>query len=158
MTETTLGFWFLGGLIIIVIDCLFLTNLIPRGPKSPPAPSNAVCLIDPFWAIYLAQLIEHPILRIPNSLFTFGVFFPDKSFRLISKYTKNDNITRYIKKKRKNTLQHLKLGILKFGIRKIGCSMSWTRWYIHKKLSRSTSLKGLNFWCTHDSKRVDHRS
>ena len=32
--------------------------------------------------------------------------------------------------KDKNTLQHLKLGKLKFGIRKIGCSMSWTR-YIH---------------------------
>ena len=31
-----------GGLIIIVIDCLFLTNLIPREPKVPSVPSNAV--------------------------------------------------------------------------------------------------------------------
>ena len=29
--------------------------------------------------------------------------------------------------KKKSTLQHLKLGKLKFGIRKIGCSMRWTR-------------------------------
>ena len=26
--------------------------------------------------------------------------------------------------------QHIKLGILKFGIHKIGCSMSWTRYYL----------------------------
>ena len=51
-------------------------------------------------------------------LFTSWVFFPDKSFKLISKYTQKANITRYIKKK--NTLQHLKLGKLKFGIPKIG--------------------------------------
>ena len=31
-------------------------------------------------------------------------------------------------KKRKNTLQHLKLGKLKCGIHKIGFSMSWTRY------------------------------
>ena len=75
--------------------------------------------------MYLVQLIEHPILRIPNILFV----FPDKSFKLISKYTQKMPIyvTRYIKK---TTLQHLKLGKLKFGLRKIGCSMSWTRYYI----------------------------
>ena len=33
-----------------------------------------------------------------------------------------------LKRKKKNTLQHFKLGKLKFGIRKIGCSMSWTRY------------------------------
>ena len=32
----------------------------------------------------------------------------------------------------KNTLQHLKLGKLKFGIRKIGCLMSWTRYWSRK--------------------------
>ena len=33
-----------GGIIIIVIDCLFwfLTTLIPRGPKAPQPPSNPV--------------------------------------------------------------------------------------------------------------------
>ena len=41
--------------------------------------------------------------------------------------SKNDNITLY-KHKNKNTLQHLKLGKFKFGIRKIGCSMNWTRY------------------------------
>ena len=33
-----------------------------------------------------------------------------------------------ILKRKKHTLQHLKLGILKFGIHKIGCSMSWMRY------------------------------
>ena len=37
--------------------------------------------------------------------------------------SKNANITCYTQKN-KNTLQHLKLGILKVGICKIGCSMS----------------------------------
>ena len=38
--------------------------------------------------LYLVQLIEHPILRIPNILFVyFWVLFPDKSFKLLSKYT-----------------------------------------------------------------------
>ena len=38
--------------------------------------------------LYLVQLIEHPILRIPNILFVYFLsIFPDKSFELISKYT-----------------------------------------------------------------------
>ena len=53
-------------------------------------------------------------------LFTFWVFFPDKSFRSISRYTQK---CPYLLKRKK---KHLKLGILKFGIHKIGCSMSWT--------------------------------
>ena len=41
-----------------------------------------------FGILYLVQLIEHPMLRIPNDLmFTFRVFFPDKSVKLMSKYT-----------------------------------------------------------------------
>ena len=54
-------------------------------------------------------------------LFTFWVFFPDKSFKLISKYTQKCQYNY-----KKNNLQHLRLEKLKFGIRKIGCSMSWT--------------------------------
>ena len=65
---------------------------------------------------YLVQLIEHPILRIPNILFVYILsIFPDRSFKLISKYAQ---------KCQYNTLQHLKLGKLKFWICKIGCSMS----------------------------------
>ena len=38
--------------------------------------------------VYLVQLIEHPILQIPNFLFVYFLsIFPDKSFKLISKYT-----------------------------------------------------------------------
>ena len=37
---------------------------------------------------YLVQLIEHPILRIPNILSVFFLsIFSDRSFKLISKYT-----------------------------------------------------------------------
>ena len=48
-----------------------------------PRFTNFVCLF------YLVQLIEYPILRIPSILgfFTFWEFFPDTSFKLISKYT-----------------------------------------------------------------------
>ena len=50
------------------------------------------------------------------------------------------NIIVILKRKKKNTLQHLKLGKLKFGIRKIGCSMSWTR-YMSRPLKTSSSWK-----------------
>ena len=61
-------------------------------------------------------------------LFSFWVFFPDKSFKLISKYTQKCQNNSLYQKEKKNTLEHLKLGKVKFGIRKIGCSMSWTRY------------------------------
>ena len=56
-------------------------------------------------------------------LFTYFVskYWQDKSFKLRPKYIKKCQYIHY------NTLQHL-LGKLKFGIRKIGCSMSWTRY------------------------------
>ena len=55
-------------------------------------------------------------------LFTFWVFFQDKSFKLIPKYTRNANITCYIKKEKKHfaTLQFLgnwNLGFVKLGVR-----------------------------------------
>ena len=72
----------------------------------------------------LVQLIEHPILRIPNILFgyLFEVFFQIEFLIYNQNSPKNANVTHYIKKE--TTLQYLKLGKLKFGIRKIGCSMS----------------------------------
>ena len=52
---------------------------------------------------------------------------------------KNDKISYQLQKgiawrvcNEKNTLQHLKLGKVKFGIGKIGCSMSWTRYKIRR--------------------------
>jgi hypothetical protein len=63
-------------------------------------------------------------------LFTFWVFFQDKSFKLISKYTQKCQY-KLLYQKEKTSLQHLKLGKLNFGIRKIGCSMSWTRYRIN---------------------------
>ena len=58
--------------------------LIPQnlggGAAVPPAPSLPTPL-------YIVQLIEHPILRIPNTLVVYFLsIFPDKSFKLISKY------------------------------------------------------------------------
>ena len=54
-------------------------------------------------------------------LFPFWVFFPDKSFKLISKYTQNSNIARYIKKKNTlcNTLNwgNWNSGFVKLGVR-----------------------------------------
>ena len=52
-------------------------------------------------------------------LFSFWVFFPDKSFKLISKYTQKHRYD-LLYEKEKNTLQQLKLGKLKFVIRKTG--------------------------------------
>ena len=77
---------------------------------------------------YLVQLMEHPILWIPKILLVcfLSIFFQVKVLDWYKNTPKNANITRYIKKK--NILHHLKLGKLKFGIRKIGCSMSWTRY------------------------------
>ena len=56
--------------------------------------------------VYLVQLIEHPILRIPNILFVYFLsIFPDKSFKL--RYTqKCANITRYNKKNK------IKIGLI----------------------------------------------
>ena len=61
-------------------------------------------------------------------MFTFWVFFPGKSFKLISKYTQKCQYSNSLYQKEKNTLQHLKLEKLKFGICRIGCSMCWTRY------------------------------
>ena len=74
-------------------------------------------------------------------LFTFWVFFSDKIFKLVS------NFSNYIQKWQHNSLYQkektlcntLKLGKLKFGIRKNGCSMSWTRCKFRKKLHTSSS-------------------
>ena len=55
-------------------------------------------------------------------LFTFWVFLQGKSFELISQYTQTCQYNS-LHWKDKNPLQQLK-----FGIHKIGCSMSWTRY------------------------------
>ena len=73
--------------------------------------------------LYLVQLIQPPILWILN------IFFVDFYFKSISKYTRKCQYN-LLYKKEKNTLQHLRLGKLKFGICKIGCSMSWMRYLI----------------------------
>ena len=57
----------------------------------------------------------------------FSKYWQDKSFKLRPKYIKKCQCNS-LHTKNKNTLQHLKLGKLKFGICKIGCSMSWTRY------------------------------
>ena len=50
--------------------------------------SRCILLTVGYLDIYLVQLIEHPILRIPNILFVYFLsIFPDKGFKLISKYT-----------------------------------------------------------------------
>ena len=67
--------------------------------------------------------------------FTFWVFFLDKSFKLISKYTQKCQLN-LLYEIEKFTLQYLKLGKLKYGIRKIGCSMRWTRYIFEKALNK----------------------
>ena len=54
----------------------------------------------------------------------FEYFFQIKVLNYYQNTPKNANITRYIKKKKEKKLQCLKLGKLKFGIRKIGHLMS----------------------------------
>ena len=72
-------------------------------------------------------------IRISNFcsefLFTYFIskYWQDKSFTLRPKYIKKCQYNS-LHKENKNTLQHLKLGKLKFGIGKIGCLMSWTRY------------------------------
>ena len=66
------------------------------------------------------QFYESQIFRF----FTFWVFFPDKSFKLILKYTQKCQYNS-LKKKKKHT--HT-LGKFKFGVHKIECSMNWTRY------------------------------
>ena len=65
-------------------------------------------------------------------LFTYFVskYWQDKSFELRPKYIKKCQYNSLHTQKNKNTLQHLKLGKLKFGIRKIGCLMSWMRYVL----------------------------
>ena len=91
---------------------------------------------DLFWKIMFSDRASYDISRFFSNisfsssdtqfyesrffcLFTFWVFFPDKSFKLISKYTQNCQYNSLYKKE-KITLQPLKLGKLKFEIRKIG--------------------------------------
>ena len=50
--------------------------------------------------------------------------------------------TKLVILKRKTTLQHLKLGKLKFRIRKSGCSMSWTTGQANFWICGKTSLEG----------------
>ena len=50
------------------------------------------------------------------------------------------------RKKKKNTMQHLKLGKLKFKIRKIGCSMSWTRYLSWLKWPNLHHIRSADFW------------
>ena len=53
--------------------------------------------------IYLVQLIDHPILRIPNIFFVyilFEYFFPIKVLNQYQYTPKNTDMTRYIKKKK----------------------------------------------------------
>ena len=70
---------------------------------------------------YLIQLIEHPIFRIPNILF---LILSIKVLNCNIKIHPKIQYNRLIILKRKNTLQHLRLGELKFGIRKLG--VWWT--------------------------------
>ena len=67
---------------------------------------------------------ESPIFS-NELLFTYFVskYWQDKSFELRPKYIKKCQYNS-LHAQKTNTLQHLKLGKLKFGIRKIGCSMS----------------------------------
>ena len=65
-------------------------------------------------------------------LFTFWGFFPDKSFKLMSKCTQKCQYNLLFQKE--NTLQHLKLEKLKSRIYKIGCLMSWTKYCLGKKI------------------------
>ena len=77
---------------------------------------------------------QFPQFKVLQSVF-FSFWYKNKQNQRIikkitqlkwPKYIKNANVTDH--SKNKNTLQHFKLGKLKFGIRKIGCSMSWTRY------------------------------
>ena len=64
-----------------------------------------------FWNLYLVQLIEHTILRIPNfCLFTFWGFFQNKSFNQYKNTPKNVNMTHYIKKKNHSLCNTLNWG------------------------------------------------
>ena len=84
---------------------------------------------NPFWTCTISfsslntQFYDSRIF----CLLTFWVFFSDKSLKFISKYTQKCKYNSLHKKEKKNTLQHLKLGI-----RKIGCLMSWAR-YCNRK-------------------------
>ena len=71
---------------------------------------------------YLVQLIDHPILWIPNVLFVyFLIIFSDKSFKLISNYTQKCQYNLYIKKEKPlcNTLNwgNWNSGFVKLGVR-----------------------------------------
>ena len=92
---------------------------------------TAVYRLRSTWKI--SKIISRLAHRTPNFMnpeyfvcLLFEYFFQIKVLNQYQNIPKIANITRYIKKK-KNTLQHLKSGKLKFGICKIGCSMSWTR-------------------------------
>ena len=64
-----------------------------------------------------------------SCLLTFWVFFPNKSFKLISKYTQKCQYKSLYQKEKK--MQHLKFGKLKFRIRKLG--VRWAEWDIKLK-------------------------
>jgi len=94
-----------------------------------------------FGVLHLVQLTSNTQFYESQifCLFTFRVFFLDETFKLISKYTKNANTTRYIKQTKKPLCNTLNWKKLKFGICKIGCWMSWTRSWL-----RVLSFKGIN--------------
>ena len=82
-----------------------------------------------FYLIHLIQTTNTNLEFLQQFLFTYFVskYWQDKSFKLRPKYIKKCQYNS-LHKENKNTLQHLKLGKLKFGIGKIGCLMSWTRY------------------------------
>ena len=70
------------GILAFCISCVFSIEIDQNIETDSDQPANQEDSDVSFgkYNIYLVQLIEHPILRIPN-------VFPDKSFELTSKYT-----------------------------------------------------------------------
>ena len=84
-----------------------------------------------FWEYFVCLLFEY--------------FFQIKFLNWYQNTPKNAKVTRYVKKK-KHTLQHLKLGKLKIGIHKIGCLMSWTRYTTSICLTTKANFPRKTFW------------
>ena len=73
------------------IECQVFCKILQLELWLEPARLGHITITFAVWPqksfnLYLVQLIEHPILQIPNILSVFWVFFPYKSFKLISKY------------------------------------------------------------------------
>ena len=116
-----------------VFKFFFTHKKLKKPPQKVAYSWEAFFLCSPNCPKYISfASYEQPIWisNICNKfLLTYFVskYWQDKSFKSRLKTLKNASISHSLHtQKNKNTLQHLKLGKLKFGIRKIGCSMSWT--------------------------------